>query len=176
MVADMTRWAEHARREPLWAATTPTCPGKSPRRPRRPAKVSQDVVGRFLMAVRAGNSRDTAARFAGISNATLYRWLRDPRPPFSALRQALLIAEAEVECEVVTTLYNRSFGDTEAAVFLLERRFPDRWLPGGPKRAGEAAMFMPRCAEDRGIESRFVRGKPRNLVAMYYSPMPPVRL
>ena len=131
MVADMTRWAEYAQREPLWAATAPLGRGKSPRRAGGPSKVTADVVGPFLMAARAGNYRETAARFAGISDATLYRWLRDPRPEFAALREALVIVEAEVECEVTANLVRLALRDTKAAIFWLQNRYPQRWLfPG----------------------------------------------
>jgi hypothetical protein len=79
------------------------------------------------MAVRAGNYRETAARFAGIGPATLHRWLGDPRAPYVALREALNMVEAEVEVEVVANLVRLSRTSTSAAVFWLERRHPERW-------------------------------------------------
>jgi hypothetical protein len=66
------------------------------------------------MAVRAGNFRETAARYAGIGPATLHRWLRDPRPPYVALRTALDMVEAEVEVEVVANLVRISRSWTTA--------------------------------------------------------------
>jgi hypothetical protein len=60
------RWAEIARREPLWATTGGA---SAPRRPGRPAKLNPEVVGRFLMVIRMGKYRETAARFAGIGPA-----------------------------------------------------------------------------------------------------------
>jgi hypothetical protein len=89
--------------------------------------LTPDVALNFLTCVRLGNYREVAAAHAGISRATLYRWLRDPRPPFVAFRRALDQAEAQVEVEVVANLMRLSAKSTRAAEFLLTRRFPDQW-------------------------------------------------
>jgi hypothetical protein len=120
----MYRWAEIARREPLWAARGE---GSGARRPGRPAKLNAEVVGRFLMVIRAGNYRETAARLAGIGPATMYRWLHDPRPEYAAFRMALDMCEAEVEVEVIGNLVRLSRTSTRAAAFILSRRWPERW-------------------------------------------------
>ena len=124
LAADMYRWAEIARREPLWAARGE---GSGARRPGRPAKLNAEVVGRFLMVIRAGNYRETAARLAGIGPATMYRWLHDPRPEYAAFRMALDMCEAEVEVEVIGNLVRLSRTSTRAAAFILSRRWPERW-------------------------------------------------
>ena len=124
LAADMYRWGEIARREPLWA---PAGGGSGRRPPGRPRKLNPEVVGRFLMAIRAGNYRETAARLAGIGPATMYRWLHDPRPEYAAFRMALDMCEAEVEVEVIGNLFRLSRTSTRAAAFILSRRWPERW-------------------------------------------------
>ena len=114
----MYRWGEIARGEPLWAATG----GESGRRrPGRPSKLNADVVGRFLMVVRMGNYRETAARLVGMGPSTMYRWLHDQRPEYAAFRMALDMCEAEVEVEVIGNLARLSRKRTKAGAFLLER-------------------------------------------------------
>jgi hypothetical protein len=137
LAADLYEWAEYARREPLWAPPGEGADGSRRRRPGRPAKLNHQVVGKVLMAVRAGNFRETAARFAGIGPATLFRWLRDPRPQYVAFQAALDMVDAECEVELVGNLFRLSRTSTRAAIFLLERRYCDRWAP--PSRTGPVA-------------------------------------
>jgi hypothetical protein len=81
----------------------------------------------ILMAVRAGNYPEVAARLAGISAATYYRWCKDPRPPYVAFRAALDKADAECEAMVIGNLARLSRMSKRAAAFLLERRWPNKW-------------------------------------------------
>ena len=133
MVEDMTRWAVEALNQPLWGGTATGEPVRKRRGPGRPSRLNPEVVGRFLQAIRAGNLRETAAEFAGISNATLYRWLCDPRPQFVAFQRAIVMAEAEVEVEVVSNLLRLSSKSPRAAAFWLSRRYPERWPMARPE-------------------------------------------
>src|SRR5664280_1803305 len=125
--ADLYKWSEFAHREPLWAPAGQGPAGSRRRRPGRPPKLTADVVGKILMAVRAGNYPEVAARWAGISAATYYRWRKDPRPPYVAFRAALDMADAECEAMVVGNLAKLSRTSQRAAAFLLERRWPEEW-------------------------------------------------
>jgi hypothetical protein len=89
--------------------------------------LSADVVGKFLMGVRAGNYPEVAARLAGISPATYYRWNRDPRPAYAAFRAARDMADAELEAEIIGNLFRLSRTSTRAAAFILSRRWPEQW-------------------------------------------------
>jgi len=151
LTADLYRWNEFAHREPLWAATGG---GSSRRRPGRPPKLTADVVGKILMAVRAGNYPEVAARWAGISAATYYRWCKDPRPPYVAFRAALDMADAECEAMVIGNLARLSRTSTRAAAFLLERRWPEKWaksrrLPPEPSADTPTAPPPPQHIEAR---------------------------
>ena len=46
----------------------------------RPTKLTPAVAERILSAIRAGNFMEVAARYAGISPSTLYRWLERGDP------------------------------------------------------------------------------------------------
>ena len=110
--------------------------------------------GKFLMAVRAGCYPEVAARLAGISPATYYRWLRDPRPPYAAFQAALVLADAECEVMVIGNLVRLSRTSTRAAAFLLERRWPEKWaksrrLPPEPSAVTLTAPPPPRHIEAR---------------------------
>ena len=105
------------------------------------------------MAIRVGNYREVAARFAGISPATMYRWLNDPRPEYAAFRMALDQCEAEVEVEVIGNLLRLSRTSTRAGRFLAERLWPERW---GPRRRQPAEETRPRLSDTvRLDEERF---------------------
>ena len=111
--------------------------GASPRRPSwrasvrrtvgRPSKLVPDVEDRFFHALRAGNARVAACRFAGISEATFHRWMTDPRPEFREFRLVVERAESEAEVAVVGNLVEASKRDYRAALAWLERRAPERW-------------------------------------------------
>jgi len=108
----------------------------------------------ILMAVRAGNYPEVAARWAGISAATYYRWCMDPRPPFVAFRAALDMADAECEAMVIGNLARLSRTSTRAAAFLLERRWPEKWarsrrLPAEAPADTQTAPPLPRQIEVR---------------------------
>jgi hypothetical protein len=148
----MYRWAEIARREPLWAATGG---GSGRRRPGRPAKLNAEVVGRFLTAIRAGNYRETAARLAGIGPATMYRWLHDRRPEYAAFRMALDMCEAEVEEEVIGNLFRLSRTSTRAAAFILSRRWPEQWARRRPRPAAPADSPATSPAPENIVARRF---------------------
>jgi hypothetical protein len=112
------------------------------------------VVGKILMAVRAGNYPEVAARWAGVCAATYYRWRKDPRPPYVAFRAALDMADAECEAMVIGNLAKLSRTSTRAARFLLERRWPDEWSqsrrpPPEPSVEKPTAPPLPRLIETR---------------------------
>lgn len=97
----------------------------------RPTKLTPEVQDRILQAIRAGNYRETAARYGGISPATFYRWLergeRARRGPFREFREAVERAESEAEVRYVAIVAKAATDDVRAAQWWLEHRFPERW-------------------------------------------------
>jgi hypothetical protein len=112
------------------------------------------VVGKILMAVRAGNYPEVAARWAGISAATYYRWCKDPWPPFVAFRAALDMADAECEAMVIGNLAKLSRTSKRAAAFLLERRWPETWAKSRRLPAEAPADTPTSPPPPRHIEAR----------------------
>ena len=97
----------------------------------RPVKLSKQVQQEICRAVRAGNYPAVAARVAGISESTYYRWMEqgrsEPKGPHHAFYEAIKKAQAESEAHAVAILRSEMKGDWRAAVALLERRHSERW-------------------------------------------------
>lgn len=93
----------------------------------RPSKLTPEVRETFLDAIRAGMHREAAAKFAGISPATLYRWLGDDRGPHRTFVLDVERAEAEVEQSAVTAVTSRVPQDPKLAL---------AFLPSGSQAGG----------------------------------------
>jgi hypothetical protein len=93
----------------------------------RPSKLTPEAKDRFFKAFSTGVFPETAARFAGWSPATFYRYMRGSTPAHAAFRDEVLRAETELEIRLVGTLTRAAFNDPRWAVDLLERRFARRW-------------------------------------------------
>jgi Transposase len=97
----------------------------------RPTKFSPEVAERIITAIRAGNYAERAARSAGISPATYYRWMKaGERARGGAKRdfyEAVRSAEAEAEVYAVAIIRRAMPEDWRAAAHYLERRYPQRW-------------------------------------------------
>lgn len=96
----------------------------------RPSKLTPEVETHILLALRAGSWLKVAAASAGVSEATLHRWLTGTSPQHRAFSAAAKKAIAEWEVVLVGRIgqaVNRSPG---VALKLLERRHSQRWGPG----------------------------------------------
>jgi AcrR family transcriptional regulator len=90
---------------------------------------------KVLENLREGMTREAAATQAGISKATLYRWIDDDDDFRDDVEAAVDFAEAVMVSQIKTMGHSRD--DWRAIAWLLERRFPDRW---GLKREVEVAV------------------------------------
>ena len=99
----------------------------------RPSVSTKERADRLLQAVRGGNYLETAARYAGISYATLRRWILkadDPSAPeeYREFKEALEKARADAEVAALAKIQKAaSDGAWPAAAWYLERSWPDRW-------------------------------------------------
>lgn len=100
--------------------------------PGRPTLYTEETVSEICDALRAGNTRNTAARYAGISRMTFNNWMRDPEKP----EFAIAIEEAEARHQVGLVLQMTAIsqgrqaarpGQMDAIKFLLERRHHNDW-------------------------------------------------
>lgn len=89
----------------------------------RPTKFTPETRQKVLTAIKAGNFREVAAGYAGISPATLRSWLaRDPE--FLA---AVTQAEQEAEIRMVAIVAAAAAKDAKHAEWWLERKVHHRW-------------------------------------------------
>lgn len=103
----------------------------------RPDKLTPELQRRLVEAMRAGVSKEVAARYAGISRSTLHRWLSlaDVDVRFRELKEELERAEAEAEVHAAAILRRAMPDDWRAAVAFLERRHRGRWSKHAPTPA-----------------------------------------
>lgn len=95
------------------------------------SKLNEETATAIVNAVRAGNTQETAAAFAGINKDTLYTWLRKGR---SATRgayhdfvEALDQALASSEVRDLALIGKAAEEQWQAAAWRLERRYPERY-------------------------------------------------
>jgi transposase len=97
----------------------------------RPTKLTAELQDRIVIAVRAGNYAEAAARSCGIAGSTYYRWLQrgalEPAGIYKDFTEAIRRAEAEAEVHAVAILRRAMSEDWRAALAYLERRHPGRW-------------------------------------------------
>lgn len=85
------------------------------------SKRSDPRVERLLQALRLGNTRRAATRFAEIDSSTFYRWL-ERSPSFRAqVEQAEADAEVRFMGRIATAA---AAGTWQSAAWWLERRYP----------------------------------------------------
>ena len=85
---------------------------------------------KVLGALRAGNYRVAACKFAGISDDTFGRWMRAGKAgeaEFAEFAEQVKQAEAQAEASLVATIRKAAGDHWQAAAWLLERKFVTRW-------------------------------------------------
>lgn len=126
---------------------------RQPRRPARSARgghtaLTPALQRRIVANVKKGTHIEIAARAAGVSKATFYRWMDDGRDrpdpedptktivasqPYRDFRDAIEKAEADLEQSVVdrylTVSKQAAFGNASHMAGFLGRRFRGRWDP-----------------------------------------------
>jgi hypothetical protein len=93
----------------------------------RPTKFTDTFIDQYLKAIGAGVPPETAARHAGASPASLYRFLSGAVPRSIAFREAHDRALASLEIRLAATISKAALTDPKWAFELLRQRFPERW-------------------------------------------------
>lgn len=98
----------------------------------RPSKLSPELREQIAQLIRAGNTVETAAAAAGLSERSFYSWMERGEAESSGdyvdFRDAVEQARAESEAVLVARIAKAaSSGSWQAASWLLERRFAERW-------------------------------------------------
>ena len=82
----------------------------------RPSKLTPRSRDRFLQAIAAGAFPEIAARHAGFSAASYYRYLKGSTPDHAEFRQAALDARASFELRLSATLTKAALNDPKWAL------------------------------------------------------------
>jgi hypothetical protein len=98
----------------------------------RPSKLTAEATERYVKAIGAGAFPEVAARFAGFSPASLYRYLQGSTPEHAAFRDAALKAQVDLEVRLSGTLVQEAMSEPKWALVVLERRFGERWAARVP--------------------------------------------
>jgi len=115
----------------------------------------------LLTALRAGNTRRAAARYAGIHSTQFYRWLEG-----TAFRAQVERAEADAEVRMLTKVAQAANGgDWKAAAWWLDRRLPADY--GRRERIelqSELLSEIEKLAGERGLDREMVLAELRQIV------------
>lgn len=97
----------------------------------RPSVMTPEAVEKLLQALRAGNFRNVAAEWAGISQRVFREWMAKGKDEkagsFRDFRRRVLEAEKAAEIRAVGLLMKAAEHDAKHASWWLERKFPERW-------------------------------------------------
>lgn len=97
----------------------------------RPTKLNATIQAAVVKAIATGNTRDTAAAYAGVNRATLFEWLARGRRELTGLYRdfADAVEKAEADAIVISVALIRTAAQRnwQAAAWWLERRYPDEW-------------------------------------------------
>ncbi len=102
----------------------------------RRRKLTKKLIKRLAKEIARGLPYDTAARLAGINPTTFYRWKREAEAAREAgVRRGILVeflrsieeAEAQAEQALVERVVVQ--GGARGAMWILERRWPEKWSP-----------------------------------------------
>ena len=151
----------------------------------RPESLNDEKVARYVQAIAAGAFAEQAARFAGFSPRSLYRYLKGSTPAHAAFREAALRAENELEVRLGGTVVRAGMAEPRWALEFLARRFPERWArrpgdapidadPGGSRRSAAEVTLDPALLEaivprllEAGDRLRAVSGGSENPLARF---------
>lgn len=105
----------------------------------RPTKLTRVVCERIALLIRSGNTVEVAAAAAGISEASFFAWMDRGeeadtgiyREFYDAIEQARAESEA-LQVERISRAANN--GSWQAAAWLLERRYSERWAKPADRR------------------------------------------
>lgn len=98
---------------------------RNPRPPGRPTKLTPETRDRILNAIKAGLTKEVAAESAGVSKTAFYEWQATNQEFADAVTRATAESETALVARIARASQDPRYW--QAAVALLERRFPDRW-------------------------------------------------
>jgi hypothetical protein len=114
-------------------------------RVRRQPTMTTEIVDRIVQAVSAGNYLNVAIASAGVPQSTFYDWWRrgygegpEADAEFRTMRERVERARAEGEVRNVAIVASAARESWQAAAWMLERSYPDRWARPSQRVLSEA--------------------------------------
>jgi len=102
----------------------------------RKRKLTPAMTAKLVKALKSGITASAACSIVGIANKTYYEWLKKGREGNGDIYEKFLIAiekaNAEAEKAMLDIITNHSVKHWQAAAWVLERRFRDRWAKDVP--------------------------------------------
>lgn len=96
----------------------------------RPLTLTQEKADKIVAALKMGNYRSAAAKYAGVEPRTIREWItlaNKGHQPYLDFLDRIKVAEGEAEASLVATI-RRAANDTwTAAAWLLERKHAPKW-------------------------------------------------
>jgi hypothetical protein len=96
----------------------------------KPLTLTPDKQEKILQAIRAGNYRSAASKFAGVDWGCMRNWIRKGNKgeePYAAFVAAVKEAEGQAEASLVASIKKASQEHWTAAAWLLERKHAPKW-------------------------------------------------
>lgn len=96
----------------------------------RPTSLTPERQEKILNALRAGNYRVAACKWADVDISTFVRWMKrgsQGEEPFAQFAAQVKQAEAHAEASLVATIRKAASDTWQAAAWLLERKYTTRW-------------------------------------------------
>jgi hypothetical protein len=99
----------------------------------RKTLLTPELAEQLVAILRAGNYVEVACTAVGISRRTFAEWMRRGRTfkpedePYRRFRERAERARAEGEVRNVAQIANAATTSWQAAAWMLERQYPDRW-------------------------------------------------
>jgi hypothetical protein len=116
--------------------------GKSVRSTSSAGKLTPSVQEKILQVLRSGSYASVAARVAGISPNTFWKWMKRGRQessgPYRRFYDAVQSAQAQPEAMAVGIINREMRNNWRAAIAYLERKFPKRWSQSAARFARES--------------------------------------
>ena len=117
----------------------------------RKSRLTDELAQRMLQVIRSGGYDEAACALVGVSQQVFREWMRRGNPegtapldePFRRFRAEVEKARAESEARSVAVIANAAPKNWQAAAWLLERRWPERWARVSQRAEPEAPVTRP---------------------------------
>lgn len=97
----------------------------------RPTLLTDEIKSKILEAIRSGNYRSVAAKYAGVGVRTLHEWMQrgveEPEGIYHDFRIAVIEAEKEAEILAVEKVLKAGAEDAKHLQWWLSCKYPERW-------------------------------------------------